>query len=103
MRVVWSQLTVEAPVTGYIIHYTNTDSSGSDDMIAGISAGSTSTDIIGLTDGDTYTISVEATSEHLSGESEEMIAKRGRLTLLCDNGSHYHIYSANSTGCYGDG
>ena len=56
-------------MTGYIIHYT--DSSGSAGTRAA-SAGSTSTDITGLTDGDTYTISVEARSEHLSGESEEM-------------------------------
>ena len=57
-------------MTGYIIHYT--DSSGNAETIDGISASSASTDITGLTDGETYNISVEATSEHLPGESEEM-------------------------------
>ena len=69
-------------MTGYIIRYT--DSSGSDDAITGISASSTSTDITGLTDGETYTISVEATSDHLSGESETMVIALGR--------SHYYDY-----------
>ena len=62
-------------MTGYIIHYT--DSSGSDDVITGISETSTRADITGLSDGDTYTISVEATSIHLSGESDEMTITLG--------------------------
>ena len=64
-------------MTEYIIHYNNTDSSGSADMITGILASSTSTNVIGLTDGDTYNISVEATSDHLSGESDEMTITLG--------------------------
>ena len=73
-------------MTGYIIHYTNTDSSGSADMITGISASSTSTNIPGLTDGDTYTISVEATSEHLSGES-------GTMTITLGISQPHHNYN----------
>ena len=51
---------------GYIVHYS--------DMMRtiAVSSSSTSYDITGLTSGPTYTISVEATSQHLSGESEEM-------------------------------
>ena len=61
-------------MTGYIIHYTDSsDNAGT--MIA--SAGSTSTDItVSSTPGETYTISVEARSEHLSGESEEITILR---------------------------
>ena len=48
-------------MTGYIIHYT-----GSGTGTAG--AGSTSADItVPSTPGETYTISLEARSEHLSG------------------------------------
>ena len=68
-------------MTGYIIHYT--DSSGSAGTVT-VSASSTSADITGLTDGETYTISVEASSEHLSGESEQMTITLGR--------SHYYDY-----------
>ena len=54
-------------MTGYTVHY----SDGSTDM--SMAASSTSADITGLTnDGRTYSISVEVTSEHLSGESETM-------------------------------
>ena len=71
-------------MTGYIIHYT--DSSGSAGTeTAG--ASSTGADITGLTGGETYTISVEATSVHMSGESEEMIIALGR--------SHYCDYPCN--------
>ena len=56
-------------MTGYIVHYSN----GGPDMMRTVSPSSTTTDIPGLTNGATYTISVEATSQHLSGESEEMI------------------------------
>ena len=70
-------------MTDYIIHYT--DSNDSDDMITGISAGSTSADITGLTDGDTYTISIEARSEHLSGES-------GTMTITLGIGLPHHDY-----------
>ena len=82
VRVVWSQPTGGAPVTEYIIHYTTTDSSDSADMITGISAGSTSTDITGLTGGDSYTISVEARSGHLSGESGKRTITLGKSQFM---------------------
>ena len=52
----------------YIVHYND----GGPDMMRTVSPSSTSYDITGLTNGATYTISVEATSQQLSGESEEM-------------------------------
>ena len=69
-------------MTGYIIHYNNTGSSDS----TGTGASSTSTDITGLTAGETYTISVEARSKHLSGES-------GKMTIILGK-SHFIIISA---------
>ena len=67
VTVVWSQPTGGATVTDYIIHYTGSAGTGT----AG--AGSTSADItVPSTPGETYTISVEARSEHLSGESGTM-------------------------------
>ena len=56
-------------MTGYTVHY----SDGSTD-VGSMSAGasSTSTNITGLTNGHTYSISVEATTLHLSGESTTM-------------------------------
>ena len=77
VRVVWSGPTGGARVTRYIIRYT--ESSGSVGTEAA-SAGSNSTDITGLTDGETYTISVQARSGHLSGESEEMTITLGGST-----------------------
>ena len=69
-------------MTGYIIHYT--DSSGSTGTGA-VGAGSTSADItVPPTLGETYTMSVEASSEHLSGESEEMTIKFLREFNLVD-------------------
>ena len=53
-------------MTGYVVHYRTNSSVGREP------SSSTSTDITCLTSGATYTISVEATSQHLSGESEEM-------------------------------
>ena len=51
-------------MTSYIVHY----SDGGTDMMRSVSSSSTSYNITGLTNGATYTISVEATSIHLSGE-----------------------------------
>ena len=68
VRVMWIPPSGGATVTGYGVHYR---SSGSV-RIKSVLSSSTSTDITGLTSGATYTISVEATSHHLSGESEEM-------------------------------
>ena len=55
-------------MTGYVVHYRTGTSVRTE--VEHVS--STSTDITGLTNGATYTISVEATSQQLSGESEEM-------------------------------
>ena len=52
-------------MTGYVVHY----SDGDTDRTESVPASSTSSLITGLTDGFNYTFSVEATSEHLSGES----------------------------------
>ena len=71
VRVMWSQPSGGAPVAGYEVHYRT----GSSVTIKPEPPSSTTTEITGLTDGSTYTISVEATSQHLSGESEEMTIK----------------------------
>ena len=52
----------------YIVRYND----GGADSIRTLSSSSTGYDITGLTNGRTYTISVEATSIHLSGESQGM-------------------------------
>ena len=64
-------------MTGYVVHY-RTNSS-----VWTKSSSSTSIDITGLTSGATYTISVEATSQHLSGMSENMTIELSELT--CSN------------------
>ena len=53
-------------MTGYVVHY----SDGDTDRTESVPASSTSSLITGLTINITYNFSVEATSEHLSGESE---------------------------------
>ena len=53
-------------MTGYVVHY----SDGTTDRSKNVTASSTSINIIALTTGSTYTITVEATSDHLSGESD---------------------------------
>ena len=53
-------------MTDYNIHYS---SNGVTDSALDLSSTSTSYDITGLTNGRTYSISVEATTEQLSGES----------------------------------
>ena len=61
-------------MTGYVVHYS---SNGVTNSIPGLSSTSTSHEITGLTKGRTYSISVEATSEHLSGESEPITLTLG--------------------------
>ena len=78
VRVMWSPPSGGATVTGYLVHYRTDSSVGTK-----YSCNSTSTDITGLTIGATYTISVEATSQHLSGESEVMTIELSELT--CSN------------------
>ena len=55
-------------MTGYTVHYS---SNGVTNSISGLP--SSSYEITGLTNGHTYSISVEATSEQLSGESATMV------------------------------
>ena len=66
VRVEWSQPSGGATVTGYVVHY----SDGDTDRTESVAASSTSYNITDLSWCVTYTISVEATSEHLSRVSE---------------------------------
>ena len=71
LTIMWIQPTEGgAPVIGYIVHYTRDDGSP---RTKSVGSSTTSTEITGLTNDRTYTISVEATANGLSGESEEMI------------------------------
>ena len=62
-------------MTGYVVHYS---SNGVANSIPGLPSTSTSYDVTGLASGNTYSISVEATSEQLSGESDTM------TIILCE-------------------
>ena len=64
----------------YIVRYNDVGP----DMMRTLSSSSTSYDITGLANGRTYTISVEATSLHLSGESEEMMITLGEPVMYED-------------------
>ena len=66
VRVEWSQPSGGATVTGYVVHY----SDGDTDRNESVPASYTSSLITGLTINITYNFSVEATSEHFSGESD---------------------------------
>ena len=97
VRVEWSQPSRGATVTGYVVHY----SDGDTDRNESVAANSTSHDTTDLTSGLTYTISVEATSEHLSGVSDEMDITLGMLlhrdfSLILHNNRHtlyMHVYT----------
>ena len=78
VRVEWSQPSGGATVTGYVVHY----SDGDTDRIESVPASSTSSLITGLTNCISYTFSVEATSEHLSGESESLTIELGEHYFL---------------------
>ena len=82
VRVMWSAPSGGATVTGYVVHYRTGSSVGT------LSSSSTTTDITGLTNGLTYTISVEATSLHLSGESGEMMITLRESVLVY---IHVHV------------
>ena len=60
-------------MTGYVVHY----SDGDTDRNESVPASSTSSLITGLTNCISYTFSVEATSEHLSGESDNLTIELG--------------------------
>ena len=68
VSVAWISPSGGATVTGYVVHY----SDGTTDRMKSVAASPASTDITDLTSGLTYTISVEATSQHLSGESDDV-------------------------------
>ena len=72
VRLIWSQPPGGASVTAYIVHYND----GGPETTRLLNSMLTSYDITDLTSGATYTISVEATSQHLSGESEITITLR---------------------------
>ena len=83
-------------MTGYRVHY----SDGSTDR--SMAASSTSADITGLVnDGRTYSISVEAASEHLSGESETMNITLREFTMnnTCKNYNSNPSHSNCSRWC----
>ena len=58
-------------MTDYNIHYSN--NGGVNNSLSGLLSSATSHEITGLTDCGTYSITVEATSEQLSGESDPLI------------------------------
>ena len=68
VTVIWSPPSAGATVTGYVVHYKSATSVKTRFVFQNL----TSTLLMSLTGGVTYTISVEATSQHLSGESETM-------------------------------
>lgn len=79
-------------MTGYIVHYTS-DRDGDPQSVA-LPSSSTTADITGLSnDGHTYTISVEAQSEHLSGESAPVNKELSELylTLLVNEPSRLYM------------
>ena len=78
MRVEWSQPSGGATVTGYVVHY----SDGGTDRNESVPASSTSSLITGLTNCTTYDFSVEAISEHLSGESDILTIELGSFTNI---------------------
>ncbi|CAI8025387.1 Myomesin-1, partial [Geodia barretti] len=61
----WSQPSGGATVTGYVVHYSH----GVDNINQRVAASSTSSNITHLDRNTSYQFSVEATSEHVSGES----------------------------------
>ena len=62
-------------MTGYLVHYSDGDTDRNESVLAS----STSSLITGLTNCITYNFSVEATSEHLSGESDILTIELGSL------------------------
>ena len=85
IRVSWSPPTPPGDTTGYRIYYSDSDSSDSVD----VSGGSTDNYLLtGLMMGATYTISIEATSEHLPSESVETIIILCKIKRL----KHNHLF-----------
>ena len=68
-------------MTGYVVHYSDDNTERSKN----VTPSATSSDITNLTNGPTYTITVEATSEHFSGQSVDMtitLSKTINLAIL---------------------
>ena len=91
VRVVWSQPLGGAPETGYVVHYSDGTNDRSNSVH--VAASSTSSDITDLTSGLSYTISVEATSDHLSGESDDIALTMSEYSLT-STFVHYHVRNA---------
>ena len=68
VKVEWSQPSGGATVTSYVVHYSDGITDRNDSVIVSQPRHF----ITNLTNGLTYTISVEATSQEFSGESENM-------------------------------
>ena len=79
VRVQWSQPSGGATVTGYVVHYSDSGTERSKN----VTASGTSSDITNLTDGPTYMITVEVTSKHLSGESDDKTITLSKTTFFC--------------------
>ena len=67
-------------MTGYVVHYFDGTTNRSKSVIAS----TTSSNITNLTIDASYTFTVEATSEHLSGESENMSITLSKAINLQD-------------------
>ena len=73
-------------MTGYVVHY----SDGDTDRNESVPASSTSSLITGLTINITYNFSVEATSEHLSGESTFHTIALGKFMFEANDTTVYY-------------
>ena len=82
----WSQPSGGATVTGYVVHY----SDGVTNMTHSVPASSTSLRVTNLVPCHNYTLSVEASSKHLSG-----LSKKTALTL----GKYPHSVAVLNTSC----
>ena len=79
IRVSWSPPTPLGDTTGYRIYYSDSDSSDSVD----VSGGSTNEYLLtGLQNGDSYTISIVATSQHLPSENVTLDMDVGLCKLI---------------------
>ena len=78
--VTWMAPSGGAPVTGYTVHY----SGGGDTGSVNVGLSTTTTTITGrINDGRIYTITVEASSEQLSGESTATTVTLGEWSSQC--------------------
>ena len=64
-------------MTGYVVHY----SYGGSDRNESVPTSYTSSLITGLTNCTTYNFTVEATSKHLSGESDILTIELGNFSM----------------------